>query len=551
MASPFAALRNLGSLARTAGGLLVSAASASFAGPQQGAPNVPPPNYSGDQPTIATAEPTFRAGYHDHQFAAGVTVFSFGGFGIVEARAAIEEHDTGVNFYQSGRLAIALTRFGPVTAALAIRVAQNAGLARQINGGPRGLSRIVAAEVADQLCPRSGLLPSRCFPSTLWGSIAIEQAMMGFAVLQHCYGPPDERGVRRIYTRRWPTWAVRYDSWRRTYVAITTECDVDILNDGKFTLIGKTDVPHLQGAVRALAFPVLDGAQVQAMRAQWINRYSDPKLVAYMPKGVAVGGPEGLAFMRALASLRNPGGFGALPDGSNLQAVGLDSKASASFNEALTSDVGLIYAILTGADPASASGGVYKSPQDADILHSTVGDDLAAQCRAINEGHVWHYIAFNHAEGRAVDIARGVWVDPVLSAPLPDPKADARIEAKAKRMKLLAEVVTAEKAAGGNVIQDRVNELATALETPPFLLAVTTSGGADIYAWEVGAGIFAPDEVRERKGAKPLPDDSGSVKRLAADRAAGKYDVGGAPDAPVDGDTTKEPATEPAEEEAA
>jgi hypothetical protein len=57
--------------------------------------------------------------------------------------------------------------------------------------------------------------------------------------------------------------------------------------------------------------------------------------------------------------------------------------------------------------------------------------------------------------------------------------------------------------------------------------------------------------VRERKGAKPLPDDSGSVKRLAADRAAGKYDVGGAPDAPVDGDTTKEPATEPAEEEAA
>ncbi len=498
---------NAGKAARRAAATgMIVAASSGMAATSQGAPNIPPVNYGPDQPTLITATPEFRTGYHDHQFTAGITVFSFDGFDISAARAAISEHDTGVSFYRSSLLSVALTRFAPVAAALAIRVAPSIAIARQIKGGTRGLAKKCADEVRAQLCPSDGLLPSECFPSTLWGALAIEAAMMGFAVMQHVYGPADDGGRRRIYTRRWPTWAARYDSWRRTYIAITTAGEIDICDDGKFTLIGKTDVPHLQGAVRALAFPVLDGAQVQQARAQWINRYSDPKLVAYMPKGVQVNGPEGLAFMRCLQSLRNPGGFGALPDGSSLQAIGLDSKASASFKEALDSDIAMIYAVLTGTDLSAGTGGVYTSPLFGDILRATVGDDLAAQNRGVNQGHVAPYIRFNYAAAVAIDTARGVWVDPVLSTPLPDPEADARIDSKAKRMAALVTQVAAEKAAGADMTQDRVIAIAAELEVEPFILAAQAPG-AQSFGHDQENGIVTINQRLAELG-KPL-DDTG------------------------------------------
>ncbi len=454
-------------------------ASAPYSGQPQSPANVPPPNYTGDQPAAQVEAPEFRAGYHDHTFAAGVSVFSFGGFTLETARATIvNEHDPGTTFYNSARLSVAVTCFGPVYAALASRTAPSIALKRQIEGGSRGLSRIVAAEVESQLCPRAGLLPSACFPSTLWGAIEIDLAMMGFFVLQHVYGPPDDMGRRKVYTRRWPTWAVRYDSWRRTYVAITTEADVDILNDGKFTLGGKTDTPHLQGAIRALATEALDGVQTKQARAQWISRYADPKLVGYMPPGVAVRSPEGNAFFACLQSLRNPGGYGALPNGSKLEAVGLDSKASTSFGESLNSSTAFIYAILTGADPSSASGAVYKSPQDADVLHATIGDDLSAQNRAINWGHVYHFTRFNHAA--AIEEAGARWTDPVLSTPLPDPKADARIEAKSKHLASFVAQYKAEKEAGADMQNGRVEYLAKMHEVEPFTIvtAAPTDGTA-------------------------------------------------------------------------
>ncbi len=490
-------------------------AAAPYSGQPQGAPNVPPPNLLSDQPAAIVGEPEFRSGYHDHSFAAGVSVFSFGGFDLASARPAIEEHDAGTSFYNSARLSIAVTRFGPVYSALAIRTAPSIALPRKIDGGTQGLARIVAAEVEDQLCPRVGLLPSACFPSTLWGAMAIDLAMMGFFVLQHVYGPPDEMGRRRVYTRRWPPWAVRYDSWRRTYVAITTECNVDIVNDGKFTIGGKTDVPHLQGAIRAIATEALDGVQTKQARAQWISRYADPKLVGYMPPGVPVRSPEGLAFFQCLQSLRNPGGFGALPHGSELEAVGLDSKASASFAEALNSSTAFIYAILTGADPSAASGAVYKSPQDADILHATIGDDLAAENRAVNQGHVYPWTRFNHAV--AIEEAGSRWKDPVLSTPLPDPKADARIEAKAKHMKAFVDQVVAEKMAGADITIDRIEYIAKQCEVEPFALAAQAPG-AQSFAYDQENGVITINQRLEELG-KPLDTTGRGEMTIPAYRA--------------------------------
>lgn len=496
-------------------------AAAPFSGQPQGKANVPPLATNVDQP-IPTPEGDalrFDAAYHGHTFQNTAAPVFFGGMSLARARAALEMHDSGASFLESSIFAVASTRFPPVYSALGVRCAPLIALPRAVVGGPRGLSRVVAAEVEAQLAPRGGLLPSPYFPSTLWGAIAIDLALMGFAVLQHVYGPEDERGVRRIYTRRWPLWAVYYHAYRRTYIALTNDGPIDITNDGKFTIIGKTDVPHLQGAIRALILPTLDGAQVMQARAQWIDRYSDPKLAGTMPEKVSVQGDEGKAMYAAMRDIRGPGGFGVFPHGSALAWTGLEAKASTCFKDALGEDSAYINAILTGVD-TSADGGVYKPLVFWGILRSTVGDDLASTVRGINLGHVFPYTRFNYPEGIEDDIARGTWVDPVLSVPLPDPEKDARIAEDDKRATALLVRITARREAGIVTTQDDADALADALETPRVVLADPKAKG-QIYAWEIQEKVVAVDEARARKDLPALPDGQGSVERLAEDRAKG------------------------------
>jgi hypothetical protein len=126
-------------------------------------------------------------------------------------------------------------------------------------------------------------------------------------------------------------------------------------------------------------------------------------------------------------------------------------------------------------------------------LSSTVGDDIAAQNRGINQGHVYPYTRFNHREAIEIDIARGVWVDPVLWTPLPDPKADARIEAKAKHRKALSDQVTADKAAGFDVTQDHVKVLCDeyGIDAVPILATETARIAAEKAAKEDAAAQAA------------------------------------------------------------
>ena len=227
-----------------------------------------------------------------------------------------------------------------------------------------------------------------------------------------------------MWTRRRPTWAVWYNAYRKTYIALTTEGPVDILNDGKFTLGGKSDIPHLQGALRPLIMPVFDGSQVVQARAGWIDKYSDPKWLGYMPEEQGPRTPEGKAFYEAMRAMQAPGGVGAFPHGSDVKIEGLSAEASACFKEALDSDVTFVDKVLTGLD-TSAGGGVYKPLAFWGILHSTVGDDIAATVRSVNVA-IEHETEFNYGDSLAQKDR------PALSIPLPDPEADARFDAAAK-----------------------------------------------------------------------------------------------------------------------
>lgn len=508
----------VGSAVRAAADYLAPLAADPFGPDPYGQPpaNVPPPAYSTDQPIAPPPGGTpFREGYHDQTFVTAVpTPITYGGITLAEARSILEEHDSGVSFYRSSILAVAMTRFPEVYSALEVRCRPSIALPRQITGGTRGLPRIVREQTEATICPpRFGSSPY--FPATLWGSIEIDLAMMGFSVLQHVYGEPDALGRRRMWTRRWPTWAVWFNAYRKTYIALTTTGPVDILNDGKFTLIGKTDMPHLQAALRPLLLPVFDAAQVVQARADWLDKYSDPKWIGHMPEGQGPRTPEGKAFYEALRTMQAPGGVGAFPHGSEVTIQGLSAEASACFKEALDSDNGYIAKVLIGFD-ADMSGGVYKPiPMTSGLLHSAVGDDIAATVRGVNVA-IGHEVRFNY--GDAIKPADY----PALSIPLPDPEADARFDAKAKRQAAYTAQIKADRDAGLVVDEDRNALLASELGAIPGVLAERSEAPVarlDLAPTDI-AKVVRVDEARRSRDLPPIGDERGDLTIVELDQQA-------------------------------
>ena len=489
-------------------GVFAPRASEPFDGrPQdQGPAKIPTPAWSSDQPMAPPPGGTpFERGYHDRTFVTAVpSPISFGGITLDVARNYVDQHDSGVSFYGSAVLAVAMTRFPEVYSALGVRCAPSISLPRQIVGGSRGLARIVREETELSICPPANR-PSPCWPATLWGAIEIDLAMQGFFVLQHVYGKPDKRGIRRMYTRRWPTWAVWYNAYRKTYIALTTAGSIDILNDGKFTIGGKTDIPHLQGALRSLLLPVFDGSQVIQARANWIDKYSDPKWLGEMPEGQGPRSPEGKAFYEAMRTMQAPGGVGAFPHGSKVTIQGLSAEASAAFKEALDSDNSYVGKVLTGLD-TNASGGVYKPKDFWGILHSTVGDDIAATVRSVNIA-IAHETRFNYGDALAEKDY------PALEIPLPDPEADARYDAAAKRQRAYTDQLVADRAAGLVVDADRNAELAAIAGAEPGVLAEKSSSPKppiDAAPTDV-VKVFTVDEVRASRGYDAIGGDRGKL----------------------------------------
>jgi hypothetical protein len=124
--------------------------------------------------------------------------------------------------------------------------------------------------------------------------------------------------------------------------------------------------------------------------------------------------------------------------------------------------------------------------------------------------------------GDAVARARkaGAWKDPVVTIPLPDADRDERIASTVAREKAYGDIVASRRTNGVDVSQDESDKLRDELELPRVPL-LQTKNAAPIEQWEIEQKVAAVDEARERKGLAPLPNEQGSVKRLAEDRAKG------------------------------
>ncbi|MEQ9325177.1 MAG: hypothetical protein RIF41_38785, partial [Polyangiaceae bacterium] len=500
---------------------------APFDGEPQRAPNIPPPKRNVDQPPPPPTEVNFDPRYHGHTFRASAPPVAIDGWDLERIRDAVTLHDQGF-FFESSALAVVSTRFGPVFAALGQALAPALGLPRYIRGGDRGLSRILREEVEEQLAPRSGLSPSPYFPPTLWGAMQFDLAQMGFTVLQHVHGDEDPvTGVRRIYSRRWPTWAVQEDKYRQTDQAITLDGPVDIINgDGKFTLIGDTVEPHLDGAIRALGTEVLDGVLVKQARASYIDRYGNPKWVVKMPPDVQTNSPKGQSFFAAVQTIQGPDGVGVFPNGTEYEAVQMTSQQSSVFKDALDNVWQYVAAILLGTDGTmSPSTGVYSAPIFAGVRRDIVQRRLMAMVRGVNSGHIAPWLVFNYAT--SIEMASG-WTEPALDIPLPDPQADARIKSYAERVMLLPQIVKAERDAGFLVDQVRVNHLAERLdiEAPTLAEEKTATGWNVTLAPTTQEKLLRVDEARQALGGDKVGDERGDLfiseleERAIAEREA-------------------------------
>lgn len=508
-----------------------------FSGQPQTAPSAPTIDWiTTDGMAPSPTNFAYREGYSGHTYRTGGAPYGFEGWGLQRVRAAIAAHRIGI-FWESSLLMIALLGFAPVAAAAAQAIAPIFDLDRYIRGGDAGLAAVVRADLEEALVPRDGLIPSPYLPPTLWGSAMLYLRFMGFVVLQHVDGEPDpDTQLRPRYTRIWPPWAVHYERTIGKWFAWTSEGVVEIKNDGKFTLVCDTLEPHLtDSALVAISEEVLSGRLIQQLRNSWFFKYGNPKLVGFLPPKVAVNSEAGKAFFAALQTITGPDGVGALPDGSDVKFVGLDSRAADSFGAGLASVVLHIAMVLvgstaTGIDAGEQSGNaVYQSQKGGKwgVRDDLIRRPLKCIVRAFNGYHVQPWCDINH--GAEIERAKrsGKWVYPTIDIPLPRPNHEEAVQGRAKRFLVALEIVHDAYENDIEVTQDWVNKLCApeCLDVDP-PLKIGTDVGPRILEWHVALKQVAPDELRRSLKLPPMPDSAGDLQSLADERRQGKDKAG-------------------------
>lgn len=529
-------------------------------GPGYGGSLVPPSNprdidWFQDQPLPPPQHYSFRPGYSDHLFQQFSTPVAFENFMLARVRAAVAVHRLGY-FYESWALSVNVLGFAPILAALQQAVAPILSLKRHVHGGDKGLARMVADEVSEQVNPSSGLEPSPYIPPALWGTMAIYIRMLGFCVLQHVDGDPDpETGVRPRYTRIWEPWATRCNPSPLKWLAITTEGEIEIRNDGKFTLVADELRPHLSGAIVAIGEESLAGKLTMDARNAWIDANGQVKWIATLPEKIATHGEAGAAFLEAVAGIAGPGGLGVFPFGSEFKSVALTRDTSGAFGDTLGSVIAHIGMVLLGSPGPIISGveGVYqaKNGLPVSVRQDLIDRPTIAMVRALNQGHIAPYCDQNY--GEAIERAKraGVWKYPVLEIPLDDPDLDARIASVIGREKARCEILDMRKASGVVVAQEDADALAEVLAVGKVVLATTAATPAarlDLAPTDL-AKVVTVDEARASRQLPPIGGERGKMTIAELEAATKSEPFGGAAaEQPADASPPPDASTPPTNE---
>jgi hypothetical protein len=477
----------------------------------------PPINWTRDQPPASPRTYTYQPGYSDHTYQQFSAPIAFDGFSLDRIHAAVSTHRTAGNFYETSALMVSVLSYAPVLAALQQAIAPILALPRHIHGGDKGLSKLVANEVREQLVPRGGLRPSPFFPPALWGTTAIYLRMMGFSTWQHVDGDMDpETGIRDRYTRIWEPWAVQRTRSPRKALAYTTEGPVEIVNDGKFTMVECVNEGYLhQAAILAIAPEAAAGKLTQEARLRWLDFFSSPKLVLTLPEHVPTQGEAGDDFARAVDGIFGPDGRAVVPFGTTVDTVAIKGEGADQFNATIIDGLVHVFMVLTGSAGTIGNGmnqgGEGQTYQPAKggswtVRHDLIAEPTLAIACAANQGHVAPFAEGNYGNAIAGARRAGTWKDPVLEIPIPAPDRDERIASDIDRHAKYVAQLKAEQEIGAPPDQAKADKLAERFEVVP----VKLSRGAITTQDMALGGVFTPDEYRSQKGYDALAGGAGA-----------------------------------------
>jgi hypothetical protein len=424
-----------------------------------------------------------------------------GGWDVARARQAIEQHDMG-RFSESWALATKVSQWSRIFGALRQRIAPTQRFPRIVEGGQRGLDRIVREEA-------EGIFrPGIEFPS-VWSTIE-SLALMGFAWWQTFeVSMPD--GTRSPRTEFWPTDATWYDVGRgRWYVWTQEEGGIEVLpDDPRWTLVaqvGHTEEPWKQGAVRAVGLEYVDAAFTRFDRSDYADNQGRPKPYAILPKGTQVSRTskgeasseptEGDFVLESLGSLLESEAGAVFANGTELGQLPVSAEVAGLYKDILESDAeGVAIAILgTDGTVSKGTGGVYSSPVFQGVAENTVAADVVAYSSAATR-------VLERWRGRNYGDAKAP-LKAVIQ--MPDTNRDARTASIATRTQAFHAAVKAEKENGFVLTQERVNDLARSFDISPPTLA-STPRGAQSFAYDQENGVITINDRLEELGRPAAP----------------------------------------------
>lgn len=453
-------------------------------------------------------------------------------------RAARDEQMAG-KFSLPAKLAAAMRTNGELFTAYHTRTAPVGALGAHLKPahGARGtaLQRKATKSV---IIPRGVLL-----------GLAGTRANHGIAIGHIVREANREGTIVDMRLEEWPIEFVRWDNSRELLMTRVDggAADMPIIHgDGEWIVFKKYDLePWKQDACilpGGLLWAALAGAVKDWNLAS--TSHGQAKMIAQLPEGFALQNADGslsadaaalLALIQGIISGEN--GAGIVPHGTETDFLSNGSNAWQVFKELVDNREKIATRIYLGTDAILGATGGAPGVDIAALFRvasTIVQGDLDVICDGINIGMLQPWAAINDGDSRNA---------PTLEFRMPDPDAAAVAAERDAKEKQLIEALERRKAAGFNVDQATVNELAAAYGVDPApTLASTTPPAAFTLAPTDLAKVITGAEARASAGLPPFGDKRDSMTIAQIDELSKATGEAQAPPVPAEAPPAGAPA---------
>lgn len=445
---------------------------------------------------------------------------------------ALDAQQIGM-FYAPWELAKAMRRDDAIYVARSNRIAPMRCLSVRIEEG-KGARASTAASEGEALFGNEGIAATQDTFADIDGCLADH----GIAIGINNWTPRDNGSRIDVQHTMWPLQWVWYNSAARCLMTridpfptrdvssygadvlprdpygdprITSNVVPIIHGDGRWTIYRKHE--HFPWTQEAAVLPCgLIFSALQLSIRSWVkgaDSHGSAKIVGELPQGFDLneGTPEVEGFLNLLRDIAvSESPYGLKPFGSNVDVLANPSDMHAIFRDIVENRSKAAARSYLGTDAILGSVGGAPGVDISELFrmaNSLLQSDLEAITRGYRQGVIEPHAAINYGDS-ACACSRAYNV----------PDADAAKIAKEEGERQTAYLggLAALKTAGIELTQAMVLDLAGAYHARPITLPATDAArGRQIFAYEIDAGAFTLDEVRQNKGYGPKADGTGKL----------------------------------------